>query len=109
MSSQLSASTVTTRRKYRNLIKTWYATLCCHEVQVAVNKPSRLQVLPAALFFERTVLTLLQQHYAGFRMSPAPVHRLGRGTSGVSITPLSVHASMAHVGAPLFANPKCQL
>lgn len=45
------------------------------------------QVLPCGPFHQRCVLTLLRHHYqqhadqlAGL---PAPVHRLGRGTSGV--------------------------
>ncbi|XP_068668017.1 RNA pseudouridine synthase 5 isoform X2 [Aristolochia californica] len=63
---------------------------------LAVNKPSGLQVLPGGLFQERTVLTQLlwraEKHtillgsygnLKGHSNHPVPVHRLGRGTSGV--------------------------
>lgn len=63
-----------------------------------INKPSGLQVLPGGLFQERTLLTQLQwsidksDEYGpeGNRTVntlqesyPVPVHRLGRGTSGI--------------------------
>ncbi|KAL6527110.1 hypothetical protein OROGR_016200 [Orobanche gracilis] len=56
---------------------------------IALNKPSGLQVLPGGLFQQRTVLTQLQRHAGNMTTSgsqeprPVPVHRLGRGTSGV--------------------------
>ncbi|KAK9127278.1 hypothetical protein Syun_016075 [Stephania yunnanensis] len=59
---------------------------------VALNKPSGLQVLPGGLFQQRTVLSQLQwraQKRDSFGISeaqvshPVPVHRLGRGTSGL--------------------------
>lgn len=68
---------------------------------LAVNKPSGLQVLPGGLFQQRTVLKQLEWHTAekekhlqvcssavafsdeARRWKPAPVHRLGRGTSGL--------------------------
>ncbi|KAF5174907.1 Rna pseudouridine synthase, partial [Thalictrum thalictroides] len=52
---------------------------------IALNKPSGLQVLPGGLFQQRTVLTQLQWRVAADygRPQPAPVHRLGRGTSGI--------------------------
>ncbi|ONK62689.1 uncharacterized protein A4U43_C07F6940 [Asparagus officinalis] len=61
---------------------------------VAINKPSGLQVLPGGLFQQRTVLRQLQwkawrtnssysTKYAEEEAHPAPVHRLGRGTSGI--------------------------
>ncbi|KAI3470458.1 hypothetical protein Pfo_027121 [Paulownia fortunei] len=56
---------------------------------IALNKPSGLQVLPGGLFQQRTVLTQLQRHAGNLTASglqephPVPVHRLGRGTSGV--------------------------
>ncbi|PIA65661.1 hypothetical protein AQUCO_00100872v1 [Aquilegia coerulea] len=52
---------------------------------VAVNKPSGLQVLPGGLFQQRTVLTQLQWRVAADygQPQPSPVHRLGRGTSGI--------------------------
>ncbi|GKV34112.1 hypothetical protein SLEP1_g42528 [Rubroshorea leprosula] len=57
---------------------------------VALNKPSGLQVLPGGLFQQRTVLTQLQwwgskqsSSLTGQESHPVPVHRLGRGTSGI--------------------------
>ncbi|XP_028782105.1 RNA pseudouridine synthase 5 isoform X2 [Neltuma alba] len=57
---------------------------------IALNKPSGLQVLPGGLFQQRTVLTQLrwqannQGTYVACQGShPIPVHRLGRGTSGI--------------------------
>jgi 23S rRNA pseudouridine1911/1915/1917 synthase len=46
---------------------------------LAVNKPSGLPTLPGGGFMENTLLRLVQKH------SPHanPVHRLGRGTSGI--------------------------
>lgn len=56
-------------------------------VQIVLNKPSGLQVLPGGLFQQRTVLTQLERHASNGTSSyqqshPVPVHRLGRGTSG---------------------------
>lgn len=57
---------------------------------IALNKPSGLQVLPGGLFQQRTVLTQLQWQANKQNSLPAcqeshsvPVHRLGRGTSGI--------------------------
>ncbi|PUZ41553.1 hypothetical protein GQ55_9G514400 [Panicum hallii var. hallii] len=60
---------------------------------VALNKPSGLQVLPKGLFQQRTVLAQLQlkdwkmtSFYSKrkhVQSHPVPVHRLGRGTSGL--------------------------
>lgn len=57
---------------------------------IALNKPSGLQVLPGGLFQQRTVLTQLQwrtnKHSSSSAFQDAhavPVHRLGRGTSGI--------------------------
>ncbi|KAL2324787.1 hypothetical protein Fmac_023845 [Flemingia macrophylla] len=57
---------------------------------IALNKPSGLQVLPGGLFQQRTVLTQLQWESnnqgsceMNKRSHPVPVHRLGRGTSGI--------------------------
>lgn len=59
----------------------------CTYTQVAVSKPPGLQVLPRSMFNQRTVLTLLRHYWSDTRgpnagAPPAPVHRLGRGTSG---------------------------
>ncbi|CAK7325496.1 unnamed protein product [Dovyalis caffra] len=57
---------------------------------IALNKPSGLQVLPGGLFQQRTVLMQLQWRaskdsttLASQGSHPVPVHRLGRGTSGI--------------------------
>ncbi|KAI3517270.1 hypothetical protein L1887_16483 [Cichorium endivia] len=50
---------------------------------IALNKPSGLQVLPGGQFQQRTVLTQLQWHMKNQDLCPVPVHRLGRGTSGI--------------------------
>ncbi|KMZ63640.1 Pseudouridine synthase family protein [Zostera marina] len=66
------------------------------EHMIAINKPSGLQVLSGGLFQQRTVLHQLQWKTYGHISSPhtclsassreqhpTPVHRLGRGTSGI--------------------------
>ncbi len=49
---------------------------------LVVAKPAGLQVLPAGPFCEHTLLRLVQAS-APERATSAPVHRLGRGTSGL--------------------------
>ena len=49
---------------------------------LVVVKPANLQVLPAGPFSARTLLTLVRSSDAQ-RSEAAPVHRLGRGTSGL--------------------------
>jgi 23S rRNA pseudouridine1911/1915/1917 synthase len=46
---------------------------------LAVNKPSGLPTLPGGGFLENTLLRLVQKHTSNAN----PVHRLGRGTSGI--------------------------
>jgi 23S rRNA pseudouridine1911/1915/1917 synthase len=46
---------------------------------LAVNKPSGLPTLPGAGFQQHTLLALVRAHAPG----ASPMHRLGRGTSGV--------------------------
>jgi len=48
-----------------------------------INKPSGLPVMPAGGFLEHTLLRLLEQCWPVD--PPRPVHRLGRGTSGLLI------------------------
>jgi len=60
---------------------------------IALNKPSGLQVLPKGLFQQRSVLAQLQlkdwkmtsccSKRKHVQSHPVPVHRLGRGTSGL--------------------------
>jgi 23S rRNA pseudouridine1911/1915/1917 synthase len=48
---------------------------------LAVAKPSGLPVMPGAGFLEHTLLHQLKKHYPAD--TPVPIHRLGRGTSGL--------------------------
>jgi 23S rRNA pseudouridine1911/1915/1917 synthase len=48
-----------------------------------VVKPSGLPVLPGGGFLEHTLLRQLQQRYP--QATPIPIHRLGRGTSGLML------------------------
>jgi 23S rRNA pseudouridine1911/1915/1917 synthase len=61
----------------------------------AVNKPSGLPTLPGGGFMENTLLRLVQKHSPNAR----PVHRLGRGTSGIVL-----FAKTSQAAANLFAN-----
>lgn len=49
---------------------------------VMLDKPSGLPVLPGGGFLEHTLWGWLQREYA---TPPIPIHRLGRGTSGVMV------------------------
>jgi 23S rRNA pseudouridine1911/1915/1917 synthase len=48
---------------------------------MVVNKPSGLPVLPGGGFLSHTLLWQLKKHYP--QDTPIPIHRLGRGTSGL--------------------------
>lgn len=50
---------------------------------LVVAKPAGLPVLPGGGFLEHTLLWQLQQRYP--HETPLPVHRLGRGTSGLMV------------------------
>jgi 23S rRNA pseudouridine1911/1915/1917 synthase len=50
---------------------------------LVVAKPSGLPVLPGAGFLQHTLLWQLQQRYPD--PAPVPIHRLGRGTSGLML------------------------
>jgi 23S rRNA pseudouridine1911/1915/1917 synthase len=56
-----------------------FTVLLEDEDLLAVNKPSGLPTLPAGGFLEHTLLAIVRQR----RRDAAPVHRLGRATSGV--------------------------
>ncbi len=61
---------------------------------VVVDKPPGLPTMPAGGFLEHTLLHLVRQRYPG----ASPMHRLGRGTSGVVLfarTPSSAAAVQA--------------
>ena len=69
---------------------------------LAVNKPSGLPTLPGGGFLENTLLRLVQKQFPYAN----PVHRLGRGTSGIVL-----FAKTAQVASHLEANwntPKIQ-
>jgi 23S rRNA pseudouridine1911/1915/1917 synthase len=71
---------------------------------LAVNKPSGLPTLPGAGFMENTLLRLVQkkmvQRKMGQEQAPNanPVHRLGRGTSGIVLFAKTAQAA-AQLGA----------
>ena len=50
---------------------------------LAVAKPSGLPVLPGGNFLQHTLLWQLKQDYP--QDTPIPIHRLGRGTSGIML------------------------
>ncbi len=62
---------------------------------LAVNKPSGMPTLPAGGFMENTLLRLVQKQTPNAN----PVHRLGRGTSGIVL-----FAKTAEAAAKLSAN-----
>ncbi len=65
---------------------------------VVVNKPSGLPVLPGGGFLEHTLLWQLRQRYP--QDSPIPIHRLGRGTSGLMLLARS-RLARAHLSAQM--------
>lgn len=58
---------------------------------LAVNKPSGLPTLPGGGFLENTLLRLVQAE----RREANPVHRLGRGTSGIVLFAKTAQAAAA--------------
>lgn len=60
---------------------------------LVVVKPAGLPVLPGGGFLEHTLLWQLQQRYSG--SAPVPIHRLGRGTSGLLLLSRSAAARAA--------------
>lgn len=55
-----------------------------------INKPAGLPVLPGGGFLEHTLLGQLQRRYPD--ATPYPIHRLGRGTSGLMLLARSASA-----------------
>jgi 23S rRNA pseudouridine1911/1915/1917 synthase len=55
-----------------------------------INKPSGLPVMPGGGFLQHTLLWQLKQQYP--QDTPTPIHRLGRGTSGLLLLARSPHA-----------------
>lgn len=60
-----------------------FAVLYQDDDLIAIAKPAGLPVLPGGGFLEHTLLHQLQLRYPD--ATPTPVHRLGRGTSGVIV------------------------
>jgi 23S rRNA pseudouridine1911/1915/1917 synthase len=58
-----------------------FATIYEDEDLLVINKPSGLPVMPGGNFLQNTLLWQLQQQYS--IDPPIPIHRLGRGTSGL--------------------------
>ena len=65
---------------------------------LVVAKPSGLPVLPGGGFLEHTLLWQVQQRYASDSPAkkPVPIHRLGRGTSGLVLI-ARTHQARAHL------------
>jgi 23S rRNA pseudouridine1911/1915/1917 synthase len=67
-----------------------FAILYKDECLLAVAKPSGLPTLPAGgLFMENTLLSFVRRHFPGAN----PLHRLGRGTSGIVLFGLARDAA----------------
>jgi 23S rRNA pseudouridine1911/1915/1917 synthase len=67
-----------------------FAILYRDEYLLAVAKPSGLPTLPGGGgFMENTLLTLVRKHFPG----ASPLHRLGRGTSGIVLFALTQNAT----------------
>ena len=58
---------------------------------IAVNKPSGLPVLPGGHHLENTLLAAVRERFGG-EVPPSPLHRLGRGTSGIVLFARDVDA-----------------
>lgn len=66
--------------------------LVAHDDQLlVVSKPSGLPTLPGGGFYEHTLLQLVRQRFPAAR----PLHRLGRGTSGLVLFALTAEAASA--------------
>lgn len=66
--------------------------LVYHDEQLlVVNKPSGLPTLPGGGFYEHTLLQLVRQQFPAAR----PLHRLGRGTSGLVLFALTSETASA--------------
>lgn len=59
-----------------------FETLYADPHLLAVDKPSGLPVLPGGHHLTHTLLALVRDQYEG-EVEPSPLHRLGRGTSGI--------------------------
>lgn len=62
-----------------------YSVVYCDDSILAVDKPSGLPTIPGGGFFHNTLLHLVQKDFPDAR----PLHRLGRGTSGLVLFALA--------------------
>lgn len=72
------------------------ATVYEDDVLLAIHKPSGLPVLPGGNFLQHTLLWQLRQRYP----TAVPIHRLGRGTSGIMLI-AKTKAARAHLSQQL--------
>jgi 23S rRNA pseudouridine1911/1915/1917 synthase len=72
-----------------------YAVLFEDADLLAVAKPSGLPTLPGGGYLEHTLLALVRQRHP----EASPIHRLGRGTSGVVLFARTAEASRSLCGA----------
>lgn len=70
-------------------VPTSYDVIHEDDAIVVVNKPSGLPTMPAGGFVESTLLALVRQKYP----DASPLHRLGRGTSGLVLFARDKHAA----------------
>lgn len=73
---------------------------------LVVSKPAGLPVLPGAGFLDHTLLGQLQKHYPD--ETPLPIHRLGRGTSGLMLLARS-SAARADLSAQMRKHQICKI
>ena len=71
-----------------------YTVLHGDDKVLVINKPAGLPVLPGGNFLHHTLLHQLHQTYPD--LTPIPVHRLGRGTSGLMVLARS-RSARAHL------------
>lgn len=76
-----------------------YAVLLEDDDLLAVAKPSGLPTMPGGGFLEHTLLSLVRENRPG----ATPVHRLGRGTSGIVLFACTATAR-SHLSADLRQN-----
>lgn len=72
-----------------------YAVCYRDEEVLVVDKPAGLPVLPGGGFLENTLLYLVRNDFSASPARPVPVHRLGRGTSGLVAFARSQHAAQS--------------
>lgn len=70
---------------------TTFGVIYADDQIVAVDKPAGLPVLPGGQHLDSTLLALVRARFAG-DAPPSPVHRIGRGTSGIVVFARTPHA-----------------